>query len=105
MVAGLIALAVANEMVITGPREGRSVELSMLLSGGPILFLAAQGWYLWAVPKVFSRLHLIGGVALLFVGVATLAVPHYAAMILVGASLTAIAIADQTVMKDRNAST
>ena len=95
MVAGLIALAVANEMVISHPHDHSSLALSLLLGGGPILFLAAQGWYLWAVPNILSRLHLIGGVALLLVGLVTLAVPHYAAMILVGVSLTTIAILDQ----------
>ena len=96
MMAGLIAVAVANEMVISQPHEHGSLTLSVLLGGGPILFLTAQGWYLWAVPNIRSRLHLIGGVALLLVGLATLAVPPYAALILVGASLTTtLAILDQ----------
>ncbi len=95
MVAGLIAVAVANERVIAHPHEHASFSLSLLLGGGPILFLAAQGWYLWAVPKVRSQLHLIGGVALLLVGLATLAVPPYAALILVGASVSTLAILDQ----------
>jgi low temperature requirement protein LtrA len=95
MVAGLVAVAVANEEVITHPHGHTSFALSLLLSGGPILFLAAQGWYLWAVPNVRSQLHLIGGVALLLVGLAALAVPPYAALILVGTSLTTLAIIDQ----------
>ncbi len=49
----------------------------MLPGGGPILFLAARGWYLWAVPMVRSQLHLIGGVVLLFVGLATQTAPPY----------------------------
>jgi low temperature requirement protein LtrA len=92
MVAGLVAVAVANEEVIAHPHGHTSFALSLLLGGGPILFLAAQGWYLWAVPKVRSQLHLIGGVALLLVGLATLAVPPYTGLILVGASLTTLAI-------------
>jgi low temperature requirement protein LtrA len=92
MVAGLIAVAVANEEVIAHPYGYTSFALSMLLGGGPILFLAAQGWYLWAVPKVRSQLHLIGGIALLLVGLATLAVPPYVALLLVGASVSTIAI-------------
>jgi low temperature requirement protein LtrA len=52
MVAGLIAVAVANEMVIMHPHGTPSFVLSLLLGGGPMLFLAAQGWYLWAVPNV-----------------------------------------------------
>ena len=54
MVAGLIAVAVANEEVIAHPQGQTSFSLSLLLAGGPILFLAAQGWYLLAVPKVRS---------------------------------------------------
>lgn len=92
LVAGLIAVAVANEEVITHPQGQTSFSLSLMLSGGPILFLAAQGWYLWAVPNVRSRLHLIGGVALLLVGIVTLSTPPYVALILIGASITILAI-------------
>lgn len=73
----------------------RTFALSQLLGSGPILFLAAQGWYLWPVPNVQSRLHLVGGIALLLVGFATLAVPPDVALILVGTSLTTLAILDQ----------
>jgi hypothetical protein len=58
---------------------------------GPILYLAAQGWYLWAVPAVRPRLHLVGSAALALVGLATLSAPPYAALIVVGASLTILA--------------
>ena len=92
MVAGLIAVAVANKEVIAHPHGHTSFALSLLLGGGPILFLAAQGWYLWAVPNVRSQLHVIGGVALLLVGFATLAVPPYVALFLVGASVSTLAI-------------
>jgi low temperature requirement protein LtrA len=92
MVAGLITVAVANREVIAHPQGQTSFALSLLLGGGPILFLAAQGWYLWTVPNVRSRLHMIGGVALLLVGLATLAVPPYIALLLVGASVSTLAI-------------
>jgi len=92
MVAGLIAVAVANEEVIAHPQGHTSFALSLLLAGGPILFLAAQGWYLWAVPKVRSQLHVVGGIALLLVGFATLAVPPYVALLLIGASVSTLAI-------------
>ncbi len=92
MVAGLIAVAVANEEAIAHPHGHTSFALSLLLGGGPILFLAAQGWYLWAVPNVRSQLHVIGGVALLLVGLATLAVPPYVALLLVGASVSTLAM-------------
>ena len=95
MVAGLIGVAVANELVIAHPQEHTSVALSLLLCGGPILYLVAQGWYLWAVPQVSPRLRLIGGAALALVGLATLNVPPYVALILVGVSLAILAILDR----------
>lgn len=95
MVAGLIALAVANEKVIVHPRGHTSIALSLLLAGGPVLYLAAQGWYLWLVPNVRSRLHVIGGVVLLFVGLATQAVQPYLALLLVSACLATLAILER----------
>lgn len=92
MVAGLIAVAVANKEVIAHPQGNTSFGLSLLLGGGPILFLAAQGWYLWAVPKVRSKLHLIGGIVLLVVGLALPAAPPYIGLLLVGASVSILAI-------------
>jgi len=95
MVAGLIAVAVANEEVIAHPHGHTSFTLSLLLGAGPVLFLAAQGWYLWVVPKVRSGLHMVGAVALLLVGLATQAVPPYIALLLVGTSLATLAIFDR----------
>lgn len=91
MVAGLIAIAVANEIVISHPYEHTS---SLLLAGGPILFLAAQNWYLLAVLHIRSNIHLIGGGVLLLVGLVTLALPASVALILVGLTLTTLAIFD-----------
>ena len=92
MVAGLIAVAVANKKVIAHPQGQTSFALSLLLCGGPILFLAAQGWYLWSVPKVRPQLHVIGGIALLLVGFATSAAPPYVALLLVSASVSTFAV-------------
>ena len=95
MVAGLIAVAVANEQVIAHPHGRASAALSLLLYGGPILYLVAQGWYLWTVPGVFSRLRLIGSAALVLVGLATSTAPPSAALILVGATLWVLAVLDR----------
>ncbi|MGA2091477.1 MAG: low temperature requirement protein A [Endomicrobiales bacterium] len=95
MVAGLIAMAVANEMVISRPHELGSLSLSMLMGGGPILFLAAQGWYLWTELHDRQRLHLIGGGALLIVGLFTVAVPFYGGLTLIAATLTTLALFEQ----------
>jgi low temperature requirement protein LtrA len=95
MVAGLIAVAVANEMVIAHPHGDSSATLSLLLYGGPLIYLVAQGWYLRAVPRNSPRLRLIGSAALVLVGFAALSAPRYLALILAGASLTTLAIVDQ----------
>ncbi|MGH2545190.1 MAG: low temperature requirement protein A [Ardenticatenaceae bacterium] len=95
LVAGLILVAVANEMVIAHPHGHTSTALILLLCGGPILFLVAQGWHSWFVLQVWPRLRLVGSAALVLVGFAALAVPPYVALILAGASLTIIAILDQ----------
>jgi low temperature requirement protein LtrA len=99
MLARLIAVAVANEMVIAHPYGDTSATLSLLLYGGPILYLVAQGWYLWAVPQDSPRLRLIGSAVLVLVGFTALTAPPYVALILVGASLTALAILDRQMTK------
>jgi low temperature requirement protein LtrA len=95
IIAGLIAVAVANRLVILRPSEDISASLSLLLAGGPILFLAAQGWYLWLVPKVQPRLQWIGGLTLLLVGAATSAGQSYIALMLVTATLVILTLLDK----------
>jgi hypothetical protein len=81
--------------VIAHPHGDASAALSLLLCGGPILYLVAQGWYLWAAPGVLSRLRLIGSAALVLAGLATLSAPPSAALILVGAILWILAVLDR----------
>jgi low temperature requirement protein LtrA len=95
MVAGLIALAVANEVVIAHPRESASSILRVLLYGGPVLYLLAQGWYFWAVLQVRPRLRLIGSAALALLGFATLSAPLAVSSILMVASLAIMALVDR----------
>jgi low temperature requirement protein LtrA len=93
-VAGLIAVAVANEMIITHPQGPNTIGLSLLLFGGPIIFLAAQGWYLWAMLHVSPRMQLVGGAVLALTGCAALLTPSFVALILAGIGLAILAIAD-----------
>jgi low temperature requirement protein LtrA len=95
LVAGLIALAVANEEVIVHPYGHTTLPLSLLLGVGPLIFLLTQGWYLWVVPNVRSNLHFIGGIGLLILGFATQLVQPYIALILVGVSLALLALLDR----------
>src|SRR6266487_3186531 len=59
-VAGLVAVAVGNELVITHPHGQVSVALSLLLFGGPLLYLLSQTVYLWAVVGTRSLPRLAG---------------------------------------------
>jgi low temperature requirement protein LtrA len=95
MVAGLIAMAVANEGAIAHPHGHTSTILSVLLYGGPMLYLLAEGWYLRFVAQIQPRMQVIGSVALAVAGFATLAAPPYVALMLVGASLSALALLDR----------
>src|SRR5438067_10497609 len=94
-VAGLIGLAVANQQVIAHPDGPTSAALCLLLFGGPILFLAAQGWYLWAVPNASPRAQVAGSIALALVGCAALLVPAYVALALAAVGLTALLLVDR----------
>jgi low temperature requirement protein LtrA len=95
MVAGLIALAVANEEIILHPHEPIPLVLRVLLFGGPLLFLLAEGWYIWVVLRIQPRLRLIGSAGLVLLGLATVAAPPVVALSLVAASLAILAILDQ----------
>jgi low temperature requirement protein LtrA len=95
MVAGLIALAVANEMVIAHPRGHLSAIGRLLLFGGPVLFLVAQAWHLRALASDVPLLRLVGAAALVMVGFTALLAEPFAALILLGASLTMLAVFDQ----------
>lgn len=72
VMAGLILLAVANEVVITDPVGRPSRALSLLLFGGPLLYLLSQIWYLWAITGRPSLSRLVGAAALISAGVASL---------------------------------
>lgn len=95
IVTGLIAVAVGNEEVIAHPVGQSSIALSLLLCGGPILFLIAQSWYLWAVLGISPRLHLSGIALLILMGFAAPFAPPYMALILVGAILSVLVVFDR----------
>ena len=96
LVGGLIAVAVGNEVVIAHPHGHGSVETALLPGCGPLLFLAAQSWYLRAVPKTRSRLRLLGSILLICGSVASVFLPAYIALILTNLTLTGLAAVDVT---------
>ena len=95
MVAGLIAVAVGGEHAIAHPHEATSAALSASIYGGPILFLLVQAWYLRTVPRVASRLQVIGSVALFVLGFAALVMPAYLALMVAAVSLAILATFDR----------
>jgi low temperature requirement protein LtrA len=98
-VAGLIAVAGANELVIAHPHGQTSVTLSLLLFGGPLLYLLSQTVYLWAV--VGRPLPRLAGIAALVVagGLAYL-LAAYAALGLVATLLLVLVV---IVVRERDA--
>jgi low temperature requirement protein LtrA len=92
MVAGVIALAVANQEVVSRPLGGTTWPLALLLAGGPFLFLCAQGWYLWAVSAVRPRTHLVGAALFVPVGGVSLQLPPWGALTLVALGLVLFAV-------------
>ena len=95
IVAGLVAVAVANEEVIVHPNEPTSIVVRVLLFGGPILYLLAAGWYVWVALRIRPRLHLIGIATLVLLGLVAAPAPSVVASSLVAASLAILAILDQ----------
>ncbi|HEY1302682.1 MAG TPA: low temperature requirement protein A [Vicinamibacterales bacterium] len=95
MVLGLIAVAVGNEKAIAHPNEHGPPSLSALLYGGPILFLLAQGWYLRTELRSSPRVHLFGCVVLLGLGIVSLAASASVALVVMAASLAALAVIER----------
>jgi low temperature requirement protein LtrA len=100
MVAGLIAMAAANELAIHDPTHDASVAMMLMLFGGPILFLVAEGWYLRSVVGVRPRLQDAGVVSLLVIGALMFAAPVYLALVVVAGVLTSLAAFNQSPMSD-----
>jgi low temperature requirement protein LtrA len=93
VVAGLIALAVGNELVIEHPHGATQVSLSLLLFGGPILYLLVQTGYLWAVTRTPSRSMPVGLAVLVVAGGLAGFLPPFATLALVIAILAALVLA------------
>lgn len=66
--AGLIVVAVGYETAIHEPLAPAGLTLSLLLFGGPLLYLGLQTWYLRALTGRLSRTRLVGAAALVGAG-------------------------------------
>ena len=92
-VGGLIAVAIGNELVIAEPHDQTSVALSLVLFGGPLLYLLSQTVYLRAVIGTRSRPQLAGIAALAVAGGLSQLLPAYAALGLVTTVLLVLVVA------------
>jgi low temperature requirement protein LtrA len=90
VVAGLIALAVGNELVIAYPHGHASVTVSLLLFGGPLLYLFSQTWYLWTVIGIRSVRRFVGMGVLVVAGGLSLFLPPFVSLGLLTVLLAAI---------------
>jgi low temperature requirement protein LtrA len=105
MIAGLIALAAGNALVIDHPTRGTSLAVALMLFGGPVLFLAARAWYQWLVLDAAPRLQLSTIVLLTAAAGASRAVPGLAAALAVVVMLAGLAVAERTGQADTMEST
>jgi low temperature requirement protein LtrA len=80
VLAGLIALAVGNELVIAHPTEPGSWTTSLLMFGGPLLYLGAQNWYLARTTRRTSRWLWSACAALVVGGVLARVVPAWVSL-------------------------
>ncbi len=92
-VAGLIALAVGNALVIAQPRGHAPLSLALLLFGGPLLYLFSQAWYLWAVIGILPVRRFAGIAALMVVGSLSLFLPPFVSLGLLAILLTILVLA------------
>ncbi|WP_231914163.1 low temperature requirement protein A [Rhodococcus sp. LB1] len=94
MVAGLLAIAVGDELVIAHPTGHTDAVTNAFLFGGPFLFFSAQTWYMRAVMSEMPRSRPIALVTLAVLAVATLPAPPYLAGCAALAVVLGVAIAD-----------
>ena len=92
ILAGLIAIAVANETGIEAPLETAGLAEALTLHLGAGFYLAAQTWYLHALTGRWPRARLIGFAALMVTVPITAATSALVGIALVTLVLTAIVL-------------
>ncbi|MFC4241852.1 low temperature requirement protein A [Gryllotalpicola reticulitermitis] len=90
----LILIAVADERVIAHPLGDAGLVTNLMLFGGPILFLAAQGCYVWITTGKLWRTRPVGAIALAAVGALTIFADQLTALTAVTVVLILLAIVD-----------
>jgi low temperature requirement protein LtrA len=92
MIAGLIALAAGNALVIDHPSREATAAVALMLCGGPALFLAARAWYQRRVFAVAPRAQLLAIGVLVATAAAVRSAPALVAALAVVAVLAALVV-------------
>lgn len=105
LIAGLIALAAGNALVIHHPQEDSTLALALLQFGGPTLFLLTQAWYFRLVSGTTPHSHLLAIAALAAVTAATLPAPALVTAAAVLAVLSALVAVEHLKNSDQSPQT
>lgn len=81
---GIVFMSVGNRYIILHPYEKLPLILVCLIISGPIMFLLAQGWYLYKIPQVRPTLYLISVIGFLLSVIVGLSQPAWLYHLLIG---------------------
>ncbi|WP_278045597.1 low temperature requirement protein A [Micromonospora kangleipakensis] len=94
MIAGIVTIAVGDELVITHPLGHPDPAWTAVILGGPALFLAGRAIFEYAVSGRVSRPRVIGALALVALTPAMRPVPLLAVATTAALILAGVAVAD-----------
>lgn len=94
IIIGIVFITVGNKYVILHSHERLPIILVCILCGGPLLFLLAQGWYLFKIPRVKPVLYAISGIALVMSSIVGLYRQAWVYHIIIGCVLDIISFID-----------
>jgi low temperature requirement protein LtrA len=94
MVIGIVAIAVGDELAIGDPGASPSFDVSLLVFGGPAIFLLAQSIFMRAATGRLPRARILACAALLVLALATAPFSLLVAVTAASAVLVAVAVDD-----------
>jgi low temperature requirement protein LtrA len=94
MVAGIVSIAVGDDLVIQDPLVQTNPTRIVIVLGGPILFLAGRAAFEYAVFQRLPRPRVIGALTLIAITPAMRLVPALATAAAAALVLAGVAIAD-----------
>jgi low temperature requirement protein LtrA len=94
MVIGIIAIAVGDELAIADPGGSTSFDISLLIFGGPAIFLLAQSVFMRGATGRLPRSRILACLALLVLALATAPFSLVVAVTAASAVLVGVAVDD-----------